>query len=72
MRTAHENDTGLEVSAQMELWCDELIAAHASSLRLVVETDRAFQLRKALRPFLSSGVLSSREPRLWPLVFKVR
>lgn len=72
MRTAHENDAGLEVSAQMEMWCDELIAAHASSSILVVETDRAFQLRRALSPFLSSSNSSNREPRLWPLVFKVR
>jgi len=70
--TAHRNDTGLEMSTQMEMWCDELIAAHASSSHSVVETDRAFQLRKALRPFLSSSNSSSREPRLWPLVIKVR
>jgi hypothetical protein len=72
MRTALEKDTRAEVSAQMELWCDELIATYASSSLLVAETDRAFQLRKPLSPFLSSSDISSREPRLWPLVYKVR
>lgn len=69
--TAHENDTGLEISAQMDMWCDELIAAHASSSLLVVETERAIPLRRALRPFLTSSKASDREARLWPLVFKV-
>jgi hypothetical protein len=72
MRTAHKNDTSAEVAAQMEVWCDELIATHASSSLLVAESDRAFQLRRALGPFLSSSDSSSREPRLWPLVFKAR
>jgi hypothetical protein len=72
IRTAHENANEDEVLAQMEVWCDELITAHASSSYLVVETDRAFQLRGALTPFLSSSSLSSQEPCLWPLVFKVR
>jgi hypothetical protein len=71
IRTAHENETGMEVSAQMDMWCDELIAAHASASLLVIETDQAFRLRRALSPFLSSSNVSSREPRLWPLVFKV-
>jgi hypothetical protein len=71
IRTAHENDTGMDVSAKMDIWCDQLIAAHTSSSFMVVETDQAFQLRRALKPFLSSSKSSSREPRLWPLVFKV-
>jgi hypothetical protein len=72
IRTAHENEIGMEVSAQMDMWCDELIAAHASSSLLFVETDQAIQLRKALNPFLSSSKACSLEPRLWPLVSKVR
>lgn len=70
--TAYENDAGAEVPAQMEMWCDELITAHSSSSLLTVETDRAFRLRGALSPFLSSSDASSRQPRLWPVVFKVR
>ena len=72
LRKAFENGTEDEVSTQMGLWCDELIAEHASSSCLVAETDRAFHLRGALSRFLSSSDTSSRESRLWPLVSKVR
>lgn len=72
LRKAFKNDTQDKVSAQMELWCDEFIAAHCSSSHLFVETDRAFHLGGALRRFLCSSNLSSRESRLWPLVSKVR
>lgn len=72
IRTAHENDSGEMISTQMEAWCNELIAAHASSQLVFIEADRAIRLRGALNPFLSSSNSSSREPCLWPLVFKVR
>lgn len=73
IRTVHESGTGATFIAQLEVWCEELIAAHAASLHLgMIETDRAFQLRRALSPVLSSGSSSNREPRLWPLVLKVR
>ncbi|KAG9638433.1 hypothetical protein KCU95_g8610, partial [Aureobasidium melanogenum] len=71
IRTAHENDSGEMISTQMEAWCNELIAAHASSQLVFIEADRAIRLRGALNPFLSSSNSSSREPCLWPLVFKV-
>ncbi|KAG9835549.1 hypothetical protein KCU98_g13856, partial [Aureobasidium melanogenum] len=73
IRTVHESGTEAMFVAQLEVWCNELIAAHASSLHLgMIETDRAFQLRRALSPVLSSGNSSNDEPRLWPLVLKVR
>jgi len=72
MRIVYDQKIKDEVSAQMELWCDELIAGHASVSNLGIESDTASPLQEALSPFLSSSDSSSREPRLWPLVSKVR
>lgn len=73
IRASHQNGTGAAVVAQLETWSEELIAAHASSSQLrLIEADRAFRLRRLLNPFLSSRNSSRLEPRLWPLVFKVR
>ncbi|CAD0093892.1 unnamed protein product [Aureobasidium vineae] len=73
MYTAYKNGTGVEISNDMETWSNELIAAQTSSLQLaVIETDWALRLRRALSPFLSASNSSTREPCLWPLVFKVR
>ncbi|KAG9518018.1 hypothetical protein KCU93_g8524, partial [Aureobasidium melanogenum] len=72
IRTVHESGTEATFVAQLEVWCNELIAAHASSLHMgMIETDQAFRLRRALGPVLSSGNSSNDEPRLWPLVLKV-
>ncbi|KAG9698657.1 hypothetical protein KCU95_g2420, partial [Aureobasidium melanogenum] len=72
IRAVHESGTEAMFVAQLEVWCNELIAAHASSLHLgMIEADRAFRLRRSLNHVLSSGTSSDNEPRLWPLVLKV-
>ncbi|KAK6001507.1 hypothetical protein QM012_002838 [Aureobasidium pullulans] len=72
IRSAYDNDAGAVVVAQMETWAEELITAHASSSQLrVIQSDRAFRLRRLLSPFLSSSNSARRQPRLWPLVSKV-
>jgi hypothetical protein len=72
-QTIHKNDIEAMVVAQMEIWCEELIATHISSSQSsMIEHDRAFHLSKALNPFVSSSKVKSQDPRLWPLVFKVQ
>lgn len=73
IQTVHANDTELMVVAQLEVWCDELIAAHVSSSQSsMIEEDGVVQLSKALDPFVSSSNVTSQNPRLWPIVFKVK
>ncbi|THX17187.1 hypothetical protein D6D13_01030 [Aureobasidium pullulans] len=72
IHTSYKNKAGIELAAQLYTWCQELVTAHNPSSQLnTIEADRAFQLNKALSPFLSSGGSSDTKPRLWPLVFKV-
>lgn len=61
------------VVAQLEVWCDELIAVHVSSSQSsMIEEDGVLQLSKALDPFVTSSNVTSQNPRLWPIVFKVK
>jgi hypothetical protein len=72
-QTIHKNDIEAMVVAQMEIWCEELIAAHVSSSQSsMIEDDRAFQFGKVLNPFVPSSKVKSQEPRLWPIVFKIQ
>jgi hypothetical protein len=73
VRTVHKDDIELMIVAQLEIWCEELVAAHVSSSQSsMIEDDKVFQLGKALDPFVSSSNIKSQEPRLWPIVFKVQ
>lgn len=38
----------------------------------MIEEDGASQLNEALDPFVSSSNVTSQNPRLWPIVFKVK